>query len=119
MPISHWYATVSCESTADDAFTTFVNDITTDRRKSAALSRPFNIAGIGVAASADGNAFFTVVLALRSTVGQSCYTGTALRSVMVAERCARVVNHVRQKEFRLDPIQIDLRLCESRTGSRR
>jgi uncharacterized protein YkwD len=112
LPLSHFYATVSCENASDDAFTTFVNDITTDRRKSSALTQPFNIAGVGVAASADGNAFFTVVLALRSTVGQSRYTGAALRSVMIAERCAAVVNHVRQREFRLGALHLDPWLCD-------
>jgi uncharacterized protein YkwD len=112
LPITHWFATVGYQNAQLDAFTATVNDLTTDRKKATALSQPFNVSGIGVSASNEGNAFFTIILGYRSIVGYSYYSGKSLRSVMLAERCSKIVNHVRHKEFRLDFVLLDVQLCE-------
>jgi uncharacterized protein YkwD len=112
LPITHFFAAIGRENAEREAFTSVVNELTTDRKKSAALLRSFNAAGVGVAASANGFAYFTLIIGFRTIIGYSYYTGTSLRSIMLAERCGELVNHVRQKEFRLPPILLDLRLCD-------
>lgn len=113
-PFIDFYADVATFSSMDNAFTNVVNQWTTDNKVSKVLLMDFNCAGIGVAVNEENNTdiYFTIILGLRTVVGHSYYSGTTLRSILLAQQCLKLVNKMRHDEFQLLPIQLDLQLCD-------
>ena len=95
-----------------DAFTRVVNSWTTDASVSRSILGKYNCAGSGFAVSNQMTGFFTLILGLRSTLGFSYFTGSRLRSILLAERCLDLLNLVRVKKFQLRKLKISLRLCD-------
>ena len=96
----------------ENAFTTVVNNWTTDPVVSKQILENFNCAGIGVWMNKADEVFFTMILALRSNIGTSYYSGSSLKSILLAEKCLKMVNSIRHDDFGLLPLKLDLRLCD-------
>ena len=113
-PFIDFFAEVASFSSMDNAFTNVVNQWTTDNKVSKVLLMDFNCAGVGVAVNEENNndIYFTLILGLRTVIGHSYYSGTTLRSVLLAEQCLELVNKMRHDEFQLLPIRLDLQLCD-------
>ena len=95
-----------------DAFTRVVNSWTTDSNVSRSILGKYNCAGSGFAVSPHKIGFFTIILGLRSTLGFSYFVGSALKSIILAERCLDLLNVVRVKRFQLKKLKISLKLCD-------
>lgn len=96
----------------ENAFTTVINKWTTDSKISKLLLSNFNCAGVGVYTSKTEEVYFTLILALRTNIGNSYYTETSLFSILLAEQCISIVNQIRKEEFGLLPIYLNLDLCD-------
>jgi uncharacterized protein YkwD len=112
LPLVNRYAVVAQFSSLNNAFTNAVNQWTTDRVVALHLQQKFNCSGVGLWMNDDNTVFFTLIMGLRSHIGSSLYTGSTLRSVLLAEKCLDLVNCIRTHEFGLLAFGIDLRLCD-------
>lgn len=97
---------------APDAFTNVVNSWTTNSTISKSILGKYNCAAAGFYVSDSKEGFFTLILGLRSSLGCSYFKGESLKSILLAERCLEILNNVREKNFRLSKMKIDLRLCD-------
>ena len=111
-PFIDYFTDVTRFPSMNNAFTNAVNQWTTDNKVSRILLKEFNCAGVGVAVAENGDVYFTLILALRTVIGHSYYSGTTMRSVLLAQQCSRLLNKVRHDEFQLLPIHLDLKLCD-------
>ena len=111
-PFIDFFADVTRFQSMNNAFTNAVNQWTTDNKVSRILLKEFNCAGVGVYVAENGDVYFTLILALRTVIGHSYYSGTTLRSILLAEQCSKLLNRVRHDEFGLLPIRLDLQLCD-------
>jgi uncharacterized protein YkwD len=112
LPFVHRYAIVAQFSSMNNAFTNVVNQWTTDKEICPHLCELFNCSGAGLWINSDKEVFFTLVLGLRSHIASSLYTGSTIRSILIAEKCLGFVNQIRTKDFELLELGLDLRLCD-------
>ncbi|OHT06617.1 hypothetical protein TRFO_25287 [Tritrichomonas foetus] len=96
----------------ENAFTAVINQWTTDLIISKQILANFNCAGVGVWMNKNNELFFTLILALRSNIGYSYYSGSSLISILLAEKCVKIINIVRHDDFQLIPIKLDLDLSD-------
>ena len=95
-----------------DAFIHVVNTWTTDPVISKSILDKYNCASAGFYVSDEKIGYFTLILGLRSVLGFSYFSGSALKSILLAEQCLSLLNVVRVKRFQLRKMKIDLRLCD-------
>jgi len=109
-PLVVFDAFVSHYPSMNNAFTTAVNNWTSDSNVSSSLMARINCIGVGFSISEDGDSYFTLIIGLRSDIGSSGIRGAELKSLILAEKCLYEVNKIR-KEFKLLPMLIDRKLC--------
>ena len=109
-----FYEIHSCKHpSSDNAFTTVINNWTTDPAISKSLLFNFNCAGVGVSINEYDEAYFSLILGLRSFIGCDRYKKMSLYSIMMAEKCLKVVNDIRTNQFHLRPFFLNQNLCNS------
>ncbi|OHT14142.1 hypothetical protein TRFO_03182 [Tritrichomonas foetus] len=105
-------AHVSHHPSNEYAFTSVVNTWTTEPGIMKSILSDFNVGAVGAAISSTNEAYFTLILALRSIIGNSFYRGPSLKSMILAEKSIEVLNDVRSTHFSLRPIKFDTKLSE-------
>lgn len=107
-------AHISRHPNDENALTSVVNTWTSEPSIMKSILSDFNVAAVGTQISYETNeTFFTLILALRSIIGNSFYKGNSLRSMILAEKTINLLNDIRTSHFSLPPIKMDIKLCES------
>lgn len=112
LPLIFFESHVNHQSTMDNAFTTVVNTWTTEPCLASSLQKDWNAAGVGTYISSREEVYFTLILGLRSTIGNSHYRGASLRSVLLAEQCYDLINQIRTKDFDKPLFGLSHELCD-------
>lgn len=99
------------DSKGETLFTDFVNQCIMDEKTSKLILYNFNCAGVGVCKTTE-HLFFTVILAQRTYVGNSDYSGALLKSTLLAQKCIPIINQIRTEEYSLNPFYLSPQLCE-------
>lgn len=108
-----YQAHVSRHPNDENALTSVINSWTAEPSIMKSILSDFNVAAVGSEISSETNeTFFTLILALRSTIGNSFYQGESLRSMILAEKTINLLNDIRISHFSLPPIKMDAQLCE-------
>lgn len=107
-------AHISRHPNDENALTSVVNSWTSEPSIMKSILSDFNVIAVGTEIKNDTNeTFFTLILALRSIIGNSFYRGNSLRSMILAEKAINLLNEIRNKTYQLLPIKMDIKLCES------
>lgn len=102
LPIAFYYAHVSRSDSPNHAFLDVANEWASEPGISKALLTKVNTIGCGMATSTQKSTFFTVIVAVKSYIGDSTLVGDELRSFLLAQRCLDIVNEIRKK-YNLNP----------------
>lgn len=98
--------------TADNAFTNLINFFTTDPEVSKLILSSVNAIGVGVYFSeTDGNCYFSLIIGLRTRIGDSAFTKSSLRSRLYVDLVLEKVNKLRA-ELEKTPLILDFKLEE-------
>ncbi|KAI5547820.1 protein-related family [Trichomonas vaginalis G3] len=97
LPFPFYYAYVSRSDSPNHAFLDVTNEWASEPGISAALLSKVNTIGCGMASTAQKTTFFTVIVAVKSYIGDSHLVGDELRSFLLGQNCLEIVNNIREK----------------------
>ena len=112
IPLVYYSTHVAHFPSSENAFFAVVNSWANDKNASKELMNNYNVGGVGVCVGKDDEVYFTLILAMRTNIGYSFYSGMSLKSIMLAEKCLNLTNKIRDDEFALFPFKLDLDLCD-------
>ena len=110
-PYAYFYAHVSRSQNPNHAFLSVANEWATDPTISQTLLSKANVIGVGMATSMSKQSYFTVIVALRSYIGDASLVGDALRSTLLGLKCLDVLNKIRTS-YKLQPYVYDQYLSQ-------
>ena len=110
-PYAYFYAHVSRSQNPNHAFLNVANEWATDPTISQTLLSKANVIGVGMATSMSKQSYFTVIVALRSYIGDSSLVGPELRSTLLGIKCLNVLNKIRTS-YKLQPYVYDQYLSQ-------
>ena len=105
-PYAFYFAHVSRSESPNHAFLDVANEWATNPDISQMLLSKANMVGVGMATSLTRQSFFTLIVALRSYIGDSSLVGDELRSVLISRKSLSIVNQIRQS-YKLPPYVYD------------
>ena len=103
-------AFVSRFDSFDHAFTGLVNEWTTNKVIRESITQKINVAGVGVCFSSSGSVYCTLIVASRSLIGWSQFSGRELLSMAMAAATLPKLNCAREAHNVL-PLKLDPLLC--------
>lgn len=105
-------ALISRRRSDNNAYYGVVNSWITDPSTMKSILTDYNVGAVGTAISSNNELFFTLILAVRTIIGNSYYISDYLKSMILAQRTIDLLNDYRTNRLSLQPIKMDLRLCE-------
>lgn len=109
LPLVYYDAFVAVHDSVNQAFTAVINNWTTVDDSKESILKNVNCIGIGVSFSASRRMFFTLILGLRSFIGDCFFSHEQLYSVIMAQKVLRAHNLLR-KSYGISQLSIDIRL---------
>ena len=109
LPLVCYDAFVATHDSVNQAFTAVVNNWTTEDESKESILKNVNCIGVGVSFSATRRMFFTLILGLRSFIGDCFFSHEELYSVILAQKVLEAHNLMR-KNYELSKLSMDVSL---------